>query len=327
MKSQLKWTLSGIALGALFLWLSLRGTDLDAVLDSLSGARPWPVVAVLATGSMFMILKALRWSVILRPVARAGLGALTSAVYIGTAANLVIAHSGELVRAALVGKRERVAPSAVLASVGIERVFDLIAVAAYLGVLLLFNYRLHESVAAAGIIAIALVLIGLVLMIILMTPSRLRSGLSSFLEKILPPVVMEFVSHQLKRGVVGLSILGSPGLLIQVFLLSLLQWGFIIAAVWFCALSVGHDISVPVAITIWVLMVIGLTLPSSPAQLGTTQLAFTLGMTLTHAQAQTAFAASVVYTLAVNLPYMVIGLGCWLAFGQWHLARVPTSPQ
>jgi uncharacterized membrane protein YbhN (UPF0104 family) len=62
-------------------------------------------------------------------------------------------------------------------------------------------------------------------------------------------------------------------------------------------------------------MVIGLTLPSSPAQLGTTQLAFTLGLSLASNETEIAFAASVVYTCCVNIPYMIIGAICWLRSG------------
>jgi hypothetical protein len=70
------------------------------------------------------------------------------------------------------------------------------------------------------------------------------------------------------------------------------------------------------AVTVWMLMVIGLTLPSSPAQLGTTQLAFTLGLFLALNETEVPFAASVVYTCCVNIPYMIIGAVYWMRFGR-----------
>jgi uncharacterized protein (TIRG00374 family) len=325
-RSQFRWVIAGIGVGAVFMWLSLRGMDTGAVLEGLSRAQTEPALAVVVAAVLFMLTKAVRWKVILRPVGRPSFSSLHSAVYIGTAANLVIAHSGELLRAALVGRREALAQSAILASVGIERVFDFITVAALLGVVLLFDHRLHESAAAAGLVAIAAVVVGLALMMVLTKPSRLRSGLSDLLARLLPPAAMKFVSHQLRRSIVGLSVLGSPWLLLQVFLLSLLQWGFILAAVWLSADAVGQSITVSMAVTVWVLMVVGLTLPSSPAQLGTTQLAFTLGLgfALTQSEGQAAFAASVIYTLGVNGTYLAIGLACWLLFGKWHLERAPS---
>ncbi len=63
----------------------------------------------------------------------------------------------------------------------------------------------------------------------------------------------------------------------------------------------------------FVLTVIGLTLPSSPAQLGTTQLAFVVGLELVGAGAASAFAASLVYTCFVVVTMMVLGALCWMA--------------
>ena len=317
--------MTGVAIGAVFMWLSLRGTDTRSALESLAEARIEPAIAVVIAAALFMLAKAIRWKVILKPVGRPSLNSLHSAVYIGTAASLVIAHSGELLRAAFVGRKEAIPKGAILASVGIERVFDFITVAAMLSVVLLFDGRLHESATAAGLVAIVAVVVGLALMMILMRPSRLRSAFCDLLATILPPAAMDYVSDRLRRSIVGLCVLGSPWLLLQVFLLSLAQWGFIVAAVWLSADAVGQSITASTAITVWVLMIVGLTLPSSPAQLGTTQLAFMLGLALTQNESQSAFAASVIYTLGVNGMYMVVGLACWLLFGKWHLERTSFS--
>jgi uncharacterized protein (TIRG00374 family) len=325
LSSQFRWVIAGVLVGALFMWFSLRGTDAGSVLEGLSRTHGESAIAVIVAAALFMFVKAIRWKVILQPAGSPGLNSLHSAVYIGTAANLVIAHSGELLRAALIGRKESIPQSAILASVGIERVFDFIVVAAMLGLLLLFDQRMHESTAAAGMVAVAAVAVGLALMMILVRPSRLRSALSDLLSRIIPPAAMGYVSDQLRRSIVGLSVLASPWLLLQVFLLSLLQWGFIVAAIWLSAAAVGQSITVSMAITVWVLMIVGLTLPSSPAQLGTTQLAFTLGLAFSDTGDQAAFAASVIYTLGVNGTYMAVGLACWLLFGKWHLGRTPSS--
>ena len=104
----------------------------------------------------------------------------------------------------------------------------------------------------------------------------------------------------------------------QLFFLSILQWSCIIFAIWLCAYSVGYTATVTMAIAVWILMVIGLTLPSSPAQLGTTQLAFTLGLSIAINEVQIPFAASVVYTCCVNIPYMIIGAFYWLRLSEFR---------
>ena len=93
--------------------------------------------------------------------------------------------------------------------------------------------------------------------------------------------------------------------------LSALQWGCIVAVIWLSLSAIDQTVPLPAALAVWVLMVIGLTLPSAPAQLGTTQLAYVAGLTLAEIDAATAFAASAIYTCTVNLPIMLVGWSCW----------------
>ena len=314
-KTQFRWTMLGIVIGLIFLWLSLRGIDIHSMLQSLTTVELLSAIMALIAGMLFMWIKAWRWSVILGPVARVELPLLHSAVYIGTAANLIIVHSGEVLRAALVGRRSRVASSAILASIGVERIFDFMVVVALFGVLLIMDPELPEYVAAAGLIAIFMVVAGLITIVSLLVPSKARRHLRLLVIRLLPEKLSEMIKNQLKRGLVGFSVLGSLPIVIKVFLLSILQWSFIVGAIWLCAASVGYTATLFMVIAVWVLMVVGLTLPSSPAQLGTTQLAFTLGLSLALNETEIAFAASVVYTCCINLPYMVIGAVCWLRSG------------
>ena len=314
-KNQFQWTALGIIIGLVFLWFSLRDIDVSSVLDSLMTVRPWLAIMALAAGMLFMLIKAWRWSVILGPVASIELPLLHSTIYIGTAANLIIVHSGEVLRAALVGRKSHVPSSAILASIGIERIFDFMVVIVLFGVLLIIDPQLPEYDAAAGFIAIFMVVAGLIAIVSLLVPSKTRSQLAALITRLLPESLSEMIIRQLKRGLVGFSALGSPSIVMNTFLLSILQWSCIVGSIWLCAASVGYEATFSMAITVWVLMVIGLTLPSSPAQLGTTQLAFTLGLSLASNETEIAFAASVVYTCCVNIPYMIIGAICWLRSG------------
>ena len=89
--------------------------------------------------------------------------------------------------------------------------------------------------------------------------------------------------------------------------LSVLQWSLIVAAIWFSALAAGEAVGLVAATAIFVLIVLGLSLPNSPMQVGTTQLAFTVGFSAGGHSAAPAIAASVVYTLFLILPVMIAG--------------------
>ncbi|HQU97950.1 MAG TPA: lysylphosphatidylglycerol synthase transmembrane domain-containing protein [Nitrosomonas sp.] len=313
--TQFKWTLLGLSIGLVFLLISLRDIDVQAVYDSLLTIKFFPATMVIVAGLLFMLIKALRWSVILDPVTHVDFSILHSAVYIGTAANLIIVHSGEVARSAIIGKQARIAASAVLASIGVERIFDFMVVIVLFGVLLITSEKLPDYVTAAGFVAIFMVVAGLITIVSLMVPSKTRRSVRMMVIRYLPEKLSVMIRSQIKRSLIGFSTLGSPSLVIKVFFLSILQWSCIVFAIWLCAYSVGYTATISMSISVWILMVIGLTLPSSPAQLGTTQLAFTLGLSIALNEMQIPFAASLVYTCCVNIPYMIIGAFYWLRVG------------
>jgi glycosyltransferase 2 family protein len=314
-----KWIALGLALGALFLWMSVRDTDFGAVVQILESANYAFVVGVVAASACFIGCKAFRWGLILKPVAHPGFPFLHNVTYVGTAANLTIPHSGEILRSSLVATKANIPASPVLASIGIERLLDFATVVVMMVILLIIQVQFRDAALAtnllmAGVIAMIMVAIGICVSMLVLFPSRIRALLSRVLWGNLPPFVMAFISDQVEKGRTGMQVLGSPAVLFRVMLVSVLQWSFIIAAIWMSGAAVGHAPSIPGAITVWVMMVIGLTLPSSPAQLGTTQLAYALGYGLAGGAGseELALAASAVYTCGVNALQIVAGLLCWL---------------
>lgn len=317
-----KWVTAGVALGLVFLWLATRGVEAGQILQALSATSFPYLLGVAVAAAMFMLLKAVRWQIILRPVGVVNISTLQRVAYAGTAANLIVPHSGEVLRASIVAGRLDVPTSAVLASVGVERLLDFGAVFIMLVIVLVIESQgggmaVTSGLVTAGLIVVALVAIGTALAALVLFPSRLRALLSGFMWKFLPPIVANLISDQVEKGRVGLVVLGSPWMISRLLLLSVLQWGFIVLTIWLSAAAIGHPQSIPMSISVWVLMVIGLTLPSSPAQLGTTQLAYALGYDLMGISGQNdvAFAASVVYTLGVNLFFLLAGFACWLMLG------------
>jgi uncharacterized protein (TIRG00374 family) len=328
MIGRIPWYVAGLGVGALALWLSGRGLDRAAVLAVLQTASVTRISLAMLGTFAFMALKALRWSVLLEPRMLASPAFLHWVVYVGSAANLVVVHSGELLRALIVGRRLDSPPSSVLASIGLERVFDMFSVLTLVGVLLLFDFHVMNSIVSAGVVAASLALGGMALLLVLIKPTRFRKLLTRIALKILPVPLHDWVKDQVKRGLSGVGALGNPRALVKVFALSILKWGCIVGVVWVSVRAVGSVISVSEAIGVWVLMVIGLTLPSSPAQIGTTQLAYTVGLTLSPVSDEVAFAASVIYTLTVNVPIMLVGAVCWLRVDRSDLrlrAAVPPS--
>lgn len=310
--------------GALFLWIALDHVDLARTTDALRHASAgWCVLAWVA-GVAFMAAKAWRWECLLRPVEPFRFATVHRAVYAGTAANLVVPHSGEILRATLLGLRANRPASPILTTIGLERLFDfaMLALIATLGLLL--DPEGSPLLVASGGIALGIAAVGAYIVWAYLHPTpRMRRGARWMLSK-LPQGPRDWMERQLKRGVAGLVTLEDPRLMAKVLLQSAVQWGCIVVAIWASAKAVSVDLPASGAILIFVLTVIGLTLPSPPVQVGATQLAFVVGFEWYGASAEAGFAASVVYTVFVVLWMLGVG-GLASALGRWASPTVDSG--
>ena len=307
MKPSVRWLVAGLAFGAAFLWLALRHTDPAQALAALARADWRLGLATLLAGLGFMTFKGLRWSVLLRRVAPVDAGLLHRTLYIGAAANLVFAHVGELLRATLLARRSGAGASAVLATVAIERIFDVAALVVLNALAIALDPRVSAKLGTAGLVGAAIVIAGVVGALLLLRPAPWMTRIGRALLAPLPLRSRDWLIDQIHRSRTGLAALVDPVAAAQAGLLSLLQWGCIVGAIWASSAAIGEPVAPTGALAVFVLMVLALMLPSPPAQIGTTQLAYVVGFGLVGTGADTAVAASLIYTGLVILPVMIIG--------------------
>jgi uncharacterized protein (TIRG00374 family) len=121
--------LAGLAISAVFLWLTLSQVDLEQVAAAIGGAAPAGLAAALLILTVDLFLRALRWRVLLlsvdgavvRPSYRLTYGYLM----LGFAANFVLpARLGDVARAVLAAGTFRAPRLAIFGTVMIERVSD-----------------------------------------------------------------------------------------------------------------------------------------------------------------------------------------------------------
>ena len=117
-----------LALAALLLALFLRQVrfaEIGAALRSVS--LPWLAAATGVAISTF-VLRAIRWTWLLKPVGRVGVLPAFAATSVGFAANNLPGKVGEVLRPAFLARSERLPFSPLLASIVLERVLDGFAV-------------------------------------------------------------------------------------------------------------------------------------------------------------------------------------------------------
>jgi uncharacterized protein (TIRG00374 family) len=184
-------TLLSFLLTALFLYLAFRNANLAELWTSLAGANLWWILALVPLGLFSHWVRAWRWKYLLAPLKpHASMRNLFSAVMIGYMVNNVLPRAGELVRAYMYGRLEKISRSATLGTIVVERILDTITFLFMLcTVLFLYPNSLDPFVenvqAVRGYFLLGSVVL-LILSAVLLLKSEALFGLVKFLKPIIP---------------------------------------------------------------------------------------------------------------------------------------------
>jgi hypothetical protein len=302
-------TAAGIALGGVLLWLALRGADLAGMTASLRSADPIPAIPLLVSAAAFYLLKAARWKDILSPTLRIRARELVPSMMAGAAGNnLLPAHMGEFVRAYILGHQHGVSKAALLATLAVERLFDIIAV------LLLFSAALLSVDFAASLrpamaFLLAVAIIGSATVYLLARHPDRMVGIARTLAGQLPAALAARVSALADRVVLGFRALHDPRLFLRILVNSVVQWALMSVCIYMALNAFAIDVPFQAAVVVLACVVAGLTLPTSPGYVGTIQYGFVLALAPFGVDSTQALAASLFYHTLLWVSVTATGLG------------------
>lgn len=129
LKKALSYTLF-FAIGAFFIYLAFSKIDKDKTLDAISKANlMWPLVAMLA-GIISCVSRAVRWRIIAEPLGyKTNFWTTFHGIMVGYLVNFAVPRGGEVARAAIVSKTERIPMPTMIGTIVAERLVDLICMA------------------------------------------------------------------------------------------------------------------------------------------------------------------------------------------------------
>lgn len=289
-------TTAGVLLSAVFLAIALRGVELAQVAAAFRDARLWLAVPFLGVLFLFYWVKAARWAELLSPIAACSARNLFASVMIGYAGSALLPMQlGEIARSYLAARQLRLSPLAVLMSIALERVLDLLGILVLLGAALVVGHNLPPILVTAGyaLVAASTVAAGLLAAYLLKTDAFVR--LTERCTRFLPATLGRRISAQVAAGAAGLQALRSSHLLGSVMFTTLLQWVLMAICVWLSLTALGIAGSINATFLVLVLMTIGISLPNSPGYVGSIQLAYTLALKPLGIAAGTAIAASLFF--------------------------------
>lgn len=228
----------------------------------------WILAALLLYSALFP-LRGLRWAVILRSVKPVSAATATEVFSIGFLANNVMpARLGDVARAFVLAKKERVSRSSSFATVMLERVFDgLIVVGLLLLVLWLEppDSRLVEGF--AWLMAVAFPSAVFAAALIAWNEAR-AIALVRFFLKPLPRGISDKALHIVQKLARGLHMLRSVKDTAAVIVLSVAIWFIEVGVYLLAQRAFGLDVPVHGMVLVMAVLTLGLTAPSAPAFVG-----------------------------------------------------------
>ena len=160
-------------LAVLIFWFFGRNLDWQEVSSSLRKANGWYLALAAFVICIGYLLRAIRWQVLLEPITPSSLKELFATTTVGFAAIFLIGRAGEIVRPMWLPMRDpRVRPSAALVTLGLERIFDLAALACFFAVNLLWftppagREDEFDKVTIVGILMLVAVFVGFAVLIV-----------------------------------------------------------------------------------------------------------------------------------------------------------------
>ena len=297
---------------------SMAGKDNPAqvwsqIRDAFSRADYRTLPVIIGAVIVFYLLKAWRWTLLLQPLGQYSIRQTFPPTLIGFAFNnLLPAHLGEFVRVFVFARQHRLPKTAVLSTVVLERIFDILAILGFFFVGLAFTPGLPDDLQRmawifAGFVATALCGAGVYL---IWTQPFVRL-VEAVLAKLpfLPASLRDKVCRMLEGGATGLASLRSGGLVFHISWTSIAQWTLNGLMMYVSLWAFDIRVSPMAAFLLLGVVAFGVTIPSSPGYFGVVQALFLVVLKSIGVQDQPAvFAASIYFHMSQYVLVTSLGL-------------------
>ena len=325
-----RWSymLSGVLVGALFLYLTARNVDLDKAAAAIYAINGWWMVPLAVVYSLTFFVRSLRWQLMFPDDSRPSLRHTIDAFMIGKVSNNFLpGRLGELIRAAVIGRiLPKVGLTGSLATIVLEKFFDLLAVILLLGIALL-SAPLPPWASNAGL---ALIATALLILLTLVAAGKVGARVSyasgNGPDSGVVDRVKRLTRQTLQKFSTGLFALRSLRHFTALSALTLFLWFWEVIIIYICLQAFSIPVPFTAAIVALVFLCLGTMLPSAPGFIGTYQLFIVAALQLYAVPETSAFALSVFLNLFMIVISSILGaVAIVLDGGLFNLKQVLSS--
>jgi glycosyltransferase 2 family protein len=301
---RLKLTI-GYLIAVLCLGWVIYNVHIESLLQNIRHLKWRLILLAIAVDNLNYIAQALRWNLLLRPVAHVSAGKSIQATYVGVfTSNVLPMRLGEIVRAHLVSKWYSKKFSQIIPSMVVEHLFEGIWLALGLGLATFFLPLPSYIHRGAQIFEFGVIVLAGIFVYALMKKEKFpaahhRARLSEKLAHKLSRF-MEQVTAGMKR--IGLT----PTFFLALFvtLLSLMMQSL---ALWLTAQAYGISLDLWAGGVVLVIIRVGVAIPNAPANIGTYQFFAALGMQLLGVNRYISAGFAIVLFFVSMTPTWIIG--------------------
>jgi uncharacterized protein (TIRG00374 family) len=267
----------GALISVLFIWLALRGLQLNEFWRAVQTANYWWLLPGIAVYFVAVWARAWRWHYLLGPVKKIPtktMFPITAIGYMGN--NIYPARAGEVLRAVILKRRENVSISASLATIIVERIFDGVVMLGFIFVNLPELARLTGQSGFVGNIQQVAVIgtgvfIGALILFLLaaMFPRNTTQIGQWFIDRLLPSRFRQQTSSLMHKFLDGLASLRSPFNILMVFITSVVIWLLETSKYWLVMHAFNFTVSFFALMLMNGIVNLATTIPSAPGYIGT----------------------------------------------------------
>ena len=299
----------GCIISGIFVFLAVRGINFSEVIRSFRSANYLYAIPILLIVLLVLFFRSYRWGIILEPRIKYPQWPLFIITAIGfMTISILPARLGEFTRPFLVKQKSGIRISSTMATIVVERVFDLLTLMVVLGVVIL-TIPLPPEIFKAGLIILIMVLAIFVVLLLLVVKQEFSLKILNMLFDKLPGRIGGFIRNQLHAFIEGLEILPDVKKTLYVAFLSAIIWGLLALSCYLMFFAFGLKLSLMEAFALTVIIAIGVMLPAAPGFVGNYHYACVLGLKFFGVNEAVALSYAIVLHFLQMIPVIGIGLG------------------
>ena len=298
-----------VAISLVFLYFALRGIEWDQALQAFAQAQYGYVLPIIAVTVWQLYIRAQRWRVLVRQMGEPPMSTLVAATNIGWMANFVLPlRAGEIIRPVILSRKENKPLGGVLATIALERIFDMFTILLLFGVtaaLMPFS----EEVGRWGNRLLTLAVVVAAGIAFVRWRSALALRLLDFMLRPLPENIGKPIRSFFEGFLDALRILDSPVAFLQLVGWSLYLWLVVSCIFGLGMLMFGLDAPLLLGqVVLTVIVAVAVSAPSAPGFIG----AFQVGCVIALGIFGVSKDEAVAYSLALHVTQFIAIIGAGL---------------